>query len=138
MTFLKQKLKQILINKCHRIYEKEVFDKDLSYDRWIREQEKNVESREEKTDKIDNNLTNDSRMEEYARDKKENDGKNAEYGQNCRLVKADGKKMLLVNCQVFFENISKILEKTEADILLLMFYEGQVSEIGFKLIGRQF
>ena len=138
MTFLKQKLKQILINKCHRIYEKEVFDKDLSYDRWIREQEKNVESREEKTDKIDNNLTNDLRMEEYARDKKENDGKNAEYSKNCRLVKADGKKMLLVNCQVFFENISKILEKTEADILLLMFYEGQVSEIGFKLIGRQF
>ena len=71
---MKQKLKQILINKCHRIYEKEVFDKDLSYDRWIREQEKNVENGEEKSDKIDNNLTNDFKMEEYDRDKKENDG----------------------------------------------------------------
>ena len=138
MAFLRRKLKQMLVNKQHKIYEKEVADRDLSYDRWIREQETNVGNGSEFSDKNIKNLTNDSEMEEYGRDRNKNEGKNAEFDRKCRLVELDGKKMLLVNYAYFFENALGILEKTGADIVLLMFVEGQVSEIGFALIERYF
>lgn len=43
MKFIKKSLKSILVQRQHRIYEKMVRDKDLSYDQWIRQQEEKIE-----------------------------------------------------------------------------------------------
>lgn len=43
MKFIKKGLKNILVQRQHRIYEKMVRDKDLSYDQWIRQQEEKIE-----------------------------------------------------------------------------------------------
>lgn len=43
MASLKQKLKQILINRQHKLYEKEIAEKNLTYDSWIQLQEKKLE-----------------------------------------------------------------------------------------------
>ena len=39
MASLKQELKQILVRRQHRIYERELAAKNLTYDEWIRQQE---------------------------------------------------------------------------------------------------
>lgn len=138
MAFIKRKLKQILIGRQHKIYEKEVADKNLSYDRWIREQEKNVGIEDIFSDKITKKLTNGSRMDKYGRSKNKNDGKDAEFGRKCRMVEAAGQKMLLVNYKIFFENVTEILDEFVPDVILLYFYQGQVGRIASGLIGRQF
>ena len=42
MASLKQELKQILVRRQHRIYERELAAKNLTYDEWIRQQEEKV------------------------------------------------------------------------------------------------
>ena len=59
MASLKQNLKQLLINRQHKLYEKEVKARNLTYDRWIREQEKQIKIASTFFLKDDKYLTND-------------------------------------------------------------------------------
>ena len=61
MASLKQNLKQLLINRQHKLYEKEVKAQNLTYDRWTREQEKEVKIASSILLKDDKCLTNDLR-----------------------------------------------------------------------------
>lgn len=60
VAYLKQKLKQVLINRQHKLYEKETAEKNLTYDSWIKIQEKNVEIEFPILRKWKKSLTNDS------------------------------------------------------------------------------
>lgn len=127
MAFIKRKLKQILIGRQHKIYEKEVADKNLSYDRWIREQEKNVGIEDIFSDKITKKLTNGSRMDKYGRSKNKNDGKDAEFGRKCRMVEAAGQKMLLVNYKIFLKMSQRFWMSLCRTLFCFIFTRGRLA-----------
>lgn len=86
MASLKQSLKQILVDKQHKLYEKEVASKNLTYDSWIEKQEKKaiIDEHIENTDvKF---LTNDAALQKNESGKHINDGKNAWKNKDCEWI----------------------------------------------------
>ena len=59
MASLKQSVKQLLVGKQHRDYEKKVFQKKMSYSDWIEKQEKKVEIDNIIVEEKGKSLTND-------------------------------------------------------------------------------
>ena len=86
MASLKQGLKQILVDKQHKLYEKEVASKNLTYDSWIEKQEQKaiIDGHIENTGiKF---LTNDLKLQRNESEKYINDGKNASKNMEYQQV----------------------------------------------------
>ncbi len=121
MSFLKRKLKQLLINRQYKLYEKRVLSQNLTYDEWIAQQEKNVKVDKYKLEEKGNFLTNDLETDVNDGDKVENERNNS-------------KNVILCNPFQAFD-----LNDIDGNaISLLSIYEGEISNIALSLICRQF
>lgn len=123
MPSLKQNLKQLLINKQHKRYQKEVVEKNLTYyDAWIRAQEEKLEA-----------------ASLIARKK---DGKLANPEIPCRrteITDKNGRKRIYitVSLDVFDKNREDIL-KQDSDVIIIIMYDGIVSDIALPLMDERF
>lgn len=146
MTSLKQNLKQILIDRQHKLYEKEVESKNLTYDAWIREQEekKRIEKSIDMEDK--KCRTNDFQFQGFGGENDQNDGNHSKSDERCRLLEFVGKggqieekkSWLCVYADVFGRNIEDLLEQITPDVILLKMYDGEVSKIACGMIEECF
>ena len=86
VSTLKQSVKQILIKKQHKKYQKEVAAGNLTYDQWIRQQEEKdgVDTSFSVTE--EKNLTNDLIKILFEGAETQNEGKNAELVEECRIL----------------------------------------------------
>ncbi|MDE7287395.1 MAG: glycosyltransferase, partial [Lachnospiraceae bacterium] len=139
-------LKQILINRQHKYYKKEVMSKNLTYDSWIREQEKKIlidNSIELETKKC---LTNDFEFLGFGREDSLNGGNYSKNDECCRLVEVIGrnsqiegkKKYLSISVDAFGRNLEILSGKCVLDVILLNMYEGEPSETAYRLIAQRF
>ncbi len=146
MASLKQNLKQILTDRQHKLYAREVAAKNLTYDSWIREQEKCLEIDSSILVKQNKSLTNDLRMAIFGSCQNENAGNHSKKNELCQLLeiidenRQSMKKTtgILISNDLLCRNMKAFLEEAKADIVFLSVYEGEVSEIAFSMICRQF
>ena len=142
MASLKQNLKQLLINRQHKLYEKEVKAQNLTYDRWIREQEKEVKIASSILLKDDKCLTNDLRKLFFGGCQEENEGNYSEKSELCRGFAFFGQKDknrkeatgISVPLELFFSEVDKIFNNFSTDVILLSIYDGKMNEIALPVI----
>ena len=142
---LKHYLKQILVNKQHKLYEKRVSDKNMTYDKWIRELEERSLNRNAIGLKENKYLTNDSECDGFGRAYNENEGNHSKSDECCRLVELVGKKgqmqekkvYLAVSADRFCDNTEFFLHQVTSDVILLTMYDGEISERAYGLIHEQ-
>lgn len=146
MASLKQSLKQILVSKQHKLYEKEVAAKNLTYDSWIEKQEEKVII-DEDIENIDIKfLTNDTKKLKNEGVAFGNDLKNARGNGDCQWIEIldkknpfQGKKSILsVFASSFYQNIEYHLENNIAEVILITFYRGECNRISYPLIDKVF
>lgn len=146
MASLKQKLKQVLINRQHKLYEKETAEKNLTYDSWIKIQEKNVEIEFPILRKWKKSLTNDSEKVISGSCKNDNAGNYSKKGELCQVIEfVDEKRQnekrktgILISNDIFLRNREIFFEQTEAEFVFLTLYEGEVSEFACSMAYSQF
>ena len=146
MASLKQGLKQMLIQRQHRLYEKELTAKNLTYDAWIRQQEQKVNI---PTFPFINSkrLTNELAAVDCGKnhDKSEiNNSENGNYIQIMEISDENGQyfreKMKLLYMPVSFlsEKTEGFLEQYQPDAVVLSVYPGEMSRLAVPLICREF
>ena len=118
---LKRRIKQFLINRQHKEYEKRVLDQNLSYDKWISQQEKNVEIENFHVEKNGNFLTNDFKT-------------TVNGGKKIKNERNNSKNVILCRPFEFFD----LSASDDIAITLISVYEGEISKIAINLICRQF
>lgn len=146
MTSLKQNLKQILINRQHKYYGKEVLSKNLTYDSWIREQEKKIPIEDSIKLGAEKCLTNDSGFLGFGREDDKNDGNHSKCDECCRLMEIIGrdghieekKVYLSIQADVFAKDPEIFLKQGVSDVILISMYAGELSEIAYRLIAQCF
>lgn len=146
MTSLKQSVKQILICRQHKKYEKEVKSKNLSYDEWIKAQESKLGIASSIVFNYEKSLTNDFLKQIYGGEKLENEGNHSKFDVSCRKMEvwdkncSDQKKKFILQLSVsmLIKNFDAVLENCKADVILISMYNGEVSEIAYPLIWEQF
>lgn len=121
MSFLKKEIKQLLINRQHKLYEKRVSAQNLTYNEWIEKKEKNVKIDNYKLEEKGNFLTND--LETVV-----NDGINDENERN------NSKNVVL--CKPFYS--LDLSDSNGTTITIISIYEGELSGIALNWIYRQF
>lgn len=136
MKFIKKSLKRVLVQRQHRVYEKMVREKNLSYDQWIRQQEKKIEIVPDILPGNKKNLTNDCRGASFGGLKMENEGNHSSEANS--VERGKNKDVLINDLHFFLENRSSILSNKEIDILILTLYEGELSEFATALIRSVF
>lgn len=136
MKFIKKSLKRVLVQRQHRVYEKMVREKNLSYDQWIRQQEKKIEIVPDILPGNKKNLTNDCRGASFGGLKMENEGNHSSEANSVEHGK--NKDVLINDLHFFLKNRSSILSNKEVDILILTLYEGELSEFAAALIRSVF
>ncbi|MBD5493412.1 MAG: glycosyltransferase [Lachnospiraceae bacterium] len=124
MVFLKQSVKQLLVNRQHKRYQKEVVKKNLTYyDAWIR-------AREEKF-KIASNIVRIKRKKTATEEEP--------FGQ-IEVTDRRGKKQIynIVSVDIFDENRELVLERYITDAIIFTMYGGEISDIALPLIDEVF
>ena len=149
MTSLKQSVKQILINKQHKIYEKKLSERKMSYSDWILAQEANI--------KIDNiivferkkSLTNDSEMISNDGEINKNERFHSESASEMHFFdvfdknsdEKEKKSFAVVHLKDnILRNKAEILKKCqnkEADVIIFTLSEGEISKIALPLLYRK-
>lgn len=145
MASLKQNLKQILVRRQHRLYDKEVASKNLTYDAWIRQQEAKIPIAKSIHWENEKYLTNDSEFPGFGRSGVQNDGKHSKADGDLRLLEfivGDGqnekKVYLSVMAEFFCQNAGNFLEQNLPEVILLKMYGGEISRIAPGLIEQRF
>ena len=127
MASLKQELKQILVRRQHRLYERELAAKNLTYDEWIRQQEEKVNISTIRVAR-EKRLTNDSKSPRNESDGNKNEleiSKNEGFFQLFEVSDESGQyfrgKMTLLYCTVFdlVQDMGALLEKERPDVVVL-------------------
>lgn len=149
MASLKQSVKQILVNKQHREYERKVSRKKMSYSDWIEKQEKKAEIGNIIVNEITKSLTNDSTMELNGSNKNRNEGFPSEEKRFCRYFESfaksgekEEKYTFLLICLKEeggkdLRNYDDIFQNKKADVILFALSEGEIAEITFPLILKK-
>lgn len=146
MTSLKQNLKQILVDIQHKRYEKELLSKNLTYDKWIREQEEKIQVDESFRVNNAKCRTNDFRFRTFGRTEHENDGNYSKSDEWCRLLEVIGRDgqieekrtYLEVWAAIFADNMEILSLQDIPDVILLKMYDGEISKIACGLIEECF
>ena len=125
LNSLKQALKQVLIDRQHKLYEKEVEARNLTYDRWIRKQEKGLGIASFLFDVEKRSQTNGLNDGWNDGNKRRNEGELAKKVEICHVSDHSALDVLKV-------------EKDASELIFLSFYDGEVSEIALPLIWKQF
>lgn len=145
MVSLKQELKQILIKKQHKLYEKELNAKNLTYDTWIREQEAEL--------KIENfivpenvksqiNVFQNTAFGGFQKENEGNNSKNAKKPLAITIFDKDNEKkagfsFLIEDVHTFCTNLDLILDEKNADVILITIYGGKINQITPALIAQK-
>ena len=149
MTSLKQSVKQILIKKQHKMYEKKLSEKKVCYADWIAGQEKQL--------RIDNIivarrkkcLTNDSGKLSNGGEKNRNEGFRSKFPTEVQFFdvfdKNAGEKEKITFALVHLQEnrvenrpeMTRICQNREADVILFLLSEGEISEIALPLIYKK-
>ena len=145
MVSLKQELKQILIKKQHKIYEKELQTKNLTYDTWIRELEAGYEVDDFIATQNAKSQINDSLNHSFGGDENRNEGNYSKNDINTlqftvsdkKDKKESGIKFLLEDVGTFCKNLDSIFEQKNADVILVTLYSGKINEIAPRLIAQK-
>lgn len=146
MASLKQNLKQILIDRQHKLYAKEVAAKNLTYDSWIREQEKGLEIDSSILVKRKKSLTNDFEKVISGSSESENEGNASKKNELCQLFEVVDenrqnmkiKTGIFISKKLFLRNMGTFFEKVDSDVVFLSVYEGECSENAYGMIFGQF
>ncbi len=150
MTSLKQSVKQILVNKQHKLYEKKLAGKKTDYAAWILSQEAKLQIDDIIVSKIRKNLTNDAAIPLNGGERNKNEGFHSENESACQFFEVFDKKKRAEDKSVFMlvplkkgipENRPEVFEKCKnkkADVVLFTLAEGDLAEIALPLIYRTF
>lgn len=146
MDYLKRSVKKILVEQQHKAYEKEVQSKNLNYDSWIRQQEKNLPIDNAISLPFDKCLINDWKRVQSGRDKLENGGNPSKVDGDCRILefvsdngqKKEKKQYLSVSAEFFGRRIEDFMSWQLPEVLLLHFYPGAISEFALGLMDQCF
>lgn len=146
MTFFRQKIKRILIEKQNKLYRREVLEKNITYDKWITEQEKT--SRYDCTiyEYKEKSLINGSITKDFASIELKNAGIISNRYDEIRYLSIvdrnsrenDKTNFVHLNIKNMFENTSCVLEQEKLDYIVLSIYPGQVRENAYQMIREQF
>ncbi|MCM1262382.1 MAG: glycosyltransferase [Butyrivibrio sp.] len=124
MASLKQGIKQLLVNKQHKRYQKEVVEKNLTYyDAWIRAQEEKL---------------NAASLIARIREKKQETAE--EPFTQLEITDRNGKGRIytIISADVFEENKEAVLKKYISDIIIFKMYDGKINDIALPLIDEKF
>ena len=150
MASLKQSLKQILINRRQNEYNKELSEKKMSYDTWIRKQEKQILVDDIIVLQSEKCLKNDFEKNDNDRKENQNEGFHSKNEVSCRYFEVFDKKEGKSTSKTFFllppeistkENIHIILAKlknTDADVILFQVSDGEPADFALQLLYKQF
>lgn len=136
MKFIKQNIKKVLINRCHREYAKMVNERNLSYDKWIKIQEKNITIDTLILRNDGKCLTNDGGEMISDRKKLENEGN---HSKAVDFVKCpENGNICICDLRYFELHSEQILQEGNGDIVLLMLCYGMVDRAALNLVREQF
>lgn len=146
MAFFRQKIKRILIEKQNKLYRREVLEKNITYDKWITEQEKT--SRYDCTiyEYKEKSLINGSITKDFASIELKNAGIISNRYDEIRYLSIvdrnsrenDKTNFVHLNIKNMFENTSCVFEQEKLDYIVLSIYPGQVRENAYQMIREQF
>lgn len=136
---IKQRIKKSLTEVQHRQYEQEVEKRNLTYDRWITQKEKELEIAESIQEKNARSQINDFLRQCYEQNEVENEGIHSEFVKKCCTCTFAGMRFLTVRAQdAFFEETLLKIKEKEADVILFSSYPGEISRIALPLIAEKF
>lgn len=150
MISLKQSVKQILINKQHKIYDKRLSEKRMCYNDWIVSQEEKLQIANIIVKEKKNCLTNETKKNGNGGDKNENEGFRSENASPIHLFEVwdqkaqDEKKskFLVLSLRGMEDKKSfdtaEIRKNKEADVIVFLLSEGRIADIALPLIYREF
>ncbi len=146
MDYLKRSVKKILMEQQHKAYKKEVEAKNLNYDSWIRQQEKNLPIDNAISLPFDRCLINDWERVQSGRDKVENGGNPSKFDEDCHILefvsdhgqRKEKKQYLLVSAELFGRKMEDFMRWGLPEVLLLRFYPGTISKFALGLIDACF
>ncbi|MCM1134622.1 MAG: glycosyltransferase [Clostridium sp.] len=146
MASLKQELKRILIQRQHKRYERELASKNLSYDGWIRQQEKklNIPTLLVTEEKKLINEIEPANPESYKRKKTDENSKKGDFFRIMGIIDETGQYFqdkitaVCLSVEQLPGHLEEILEQYSPDIFLISMYEGKLSKIALPLICREF
>ncbi len=124
MVSMKQSVKQLLINKQHKRYQKEVVKKNLTYyDAWIRAQEEKLGAVSLITRIRDRKPITDE-----------------EPFRQTEITDKSGKKRIysIVSIDVFDKSKEALPERYDSDITVITMCDGEISDIALPLIDEKF
>lgn len=146
MVSLKRQLKQILVHRQHKLYERELISKNLTYDEWITSQEERLNiSTIRIFDK--KKLINDSETKAYEWNELENESNNSKIDGEYELWQAFDESgqyfrgtmtVLCASALYFCKRAEALLQKYCPDVVVLSAQEGRVSDIAVPLICQAF
>ncbi len=149
MNPLKKSLKHILTKKQEKRYEKELKEKRMSYDTWIKRLESEIEVESIFVSERGKSLTNDSECDPSESRGAKNDGYHAGNVCNYRYFelfedkeqKEAGFSFLLLPKEITGagngQELLRILKKTDADVILLQTVEGKLSKLALPMLYRK-
>ena len=149
MTSLKQSLKQILVNNCQNKYNKELFERKMSYDLWIKKQEKQINVDNIIVLESSKCLKNDSEKTDNDGYRKENAGFYSKNEADCRYFEIYDEKAGKISRKTFLllqpvisngRNMDIILanlKNSDADVILFQVSEGELADFALQLLYIQ-
>lgn len=150
LNSLKQALKQVLVERQHKLYNEELEARKLTYDRWIKQQEEGLEIANVILDEEEKCLKSDVKELRNAGYRKTNAGKLAENAKKSLFLKntaPDGFRMmqdeflwfkdsfLLSETEAFLERLKNF---DDEEVVFISFYEGMISRIALPLVQKRF
>ena len=146
MNFLKGMIKEALIKKQHKRYENELFSKKMTYDKWITDQEKQLDIVRRVKVIEENKLTIDLITEDFGIEKNRNEGYTSKSAKICQIFSANDwngrlnekKYFLQISINMFTENPEFVLHTCQADVIIFTLYEGLLNKITIPLLWEKF
>lgn len=152
MAFLKQNLKQILVQQQQNKYNKELSEKKMSYDFWIRKQEEQITVDNIIVSEVGKCQKNDKEKSENEGNKNKNEGFLSTNNEDCHYYEVcvengrrnASKTFLLVGpatgCAKKPVQILQNIEKNHhnnTDVILFQVSEGRIAEFTLQLMYRE-
>lgn len=150
MASLKHGIKQMLINKQHKMYEKKVLEKKMSYAVWIEKQEDKIEIDNILARETTKCLTNDFLDDTNGSEIRKNEGFHSKNEFPCRnfvVYEEESRNTKKVTfCMPFCGNFNADdwkgfldnLKECDDDIILLAPFQGELSKKCLLLLYREF
>jgi len=146
MAFLRQKIKQKLIEKQHKRYKNEISSRKITYEKWISEREKTLKVEQTIDIKEERNQTNDSITKDFEREKLENEGIKSNDVSFYKLMSGIDRSghtnektyFIHLNIKDMYENANTVFGMKNVDYIILSVYNGRATENAYQMICRQF